>query len=185
MEHALLDRIKSNMDKSVKVLKGELVKVQTGRANPSLLEDVTVDYYGAPTPLKHVANIVAPDPDLIVVRPFDRSQIAAMEKAILASDLGLTPQNDGELVRIKVPRLSEERRAELVKVVQKKGEDAKIALRNLRRDGRDELDSLKRDGDISEDEYFRLREQLDEITQQFVGETDELVESKAQEMRTL
>ncbi len=185
MEHALLDRVKSNMDKSLKVLKGELAKVHTGRANPSLLEDLTVDYYGAPTPLKHVANIVAPDPDLIVVRPFDRSQISAMEKAVLASDLGLTPQNDGELVRIKVPRLSEERRAELEKLVQKKGEDSKIALRNLRRDARDELDELKKNGDISEDEYFRLRERLDEVTQEYVGQVDETVEAKAQEMRTL
>ncbi|MFO8033574.1 MAG: ribosome recycling factor [Candidatus Bipolaricaulota bacterium] len=185
MEHTLLDRVKSNMDKSVKVLKEELTKVHTGRANPSLLEDVTVDYYGAPTPLKHVANIVAPDPDLIVVRPFDRSQIAAMEKAILASDLGLTPQNDGELVRVKVPRLSEERRAELGKLVHKKGEDSKIALRNLRRDARDELDNMKKEGDISEDEFFRLRERLDELTQECVSQVDKLVEAKAQEMRTL
>ncbi len=185
MEHALLDRVKSNMEKSVKVLKGELVKVHTGRANPSLLEDVSVDYYGTPTPLKHVANIVAPDPDLIVVRPFDRSQIAAMEKAILASDLGLTPQNDGELVRVKVPRLSEERRSELVKLVQKKGEDAKIALRNLRRDARDELDKMKKESDVSEDEDFRLRERVDELTQEFTAKVDELVEAKAQEMRTL
>jgi len=185
MEHTLLDQVKSNMDKSLNVLKGELAKVHTGRANPSLLEDLTVDYYGAPTPLKHVANIVAPDPDLIVVRPFDRSQIGAMEKAILASDLGLTPQNDGELVRVKVPRLSEERRSELGKLVQKKGEDSKIALRNLRREARDELDEIKDNGDVSEDEYFRLRERLDEITQEYVGQVDELVESKAQEMRTL
>ncbi len=185
MEDALLDQAKSNMDKSVKVLRGELTKVHTGRANPSLLEDVTVDYYGTPTPLKHVANIVAPDPDLIVVRPFDRSQIAALEKAILASDLGLTPQNDGQIVRVKIPRLSEDRRDELVKLVHKKGEESKVALRNLRRDARDKLDSMKKDSEISEDDYFRLRDQLDEITQDFVGQVDKHVEEKAQEMRTL
>jgi len=185
MEHSQLDSAKTHMEKTIRVLRDELAKVHTGRANPSLVEDVVVEYYGTPTPMKHLANIVAPDPDMIVVRPFDRSQIAALEKAILASDLGLTPQNDGQIIRVKIPRLSEERRAELVKLVQRKGEEAKVALRNVRRDAREHLDTEKKDGAIAEDAYFKLRDQLDELTQGFTTQVDEFVEAKAQEMRTL
>jgi len=185
MEHPQLDSVKSHMEKTIKVLQDELTKVHTGRANPSLIEDVIVEYYGTPTPMKHLANIVAPDPDMIVVRPFDRSQIAALEKGILASDLGLTPQNDGQLIRVKIPRLSEERRADLVKRVHRKGEEAKVALRNVRRDAREQLEAEKKDGSLAEDAFFKLRDQLDELTQTFTGQVDELVEAKSQEMRTL
>lgn len=185
MEHELLVDAKAHMDKTMEVLRSELGKVHTGRANPALLEDVLVDYYGTPTPLKHLANIVAPDPDLIVVRPFDKSQIQAIEKAIMAADLGLNPQNDGQMVRVKVPRLTEERRNELIKLVRGKGEEAKVALRNIRRDARERLEAQKKEGAISEDDFFHLREELDKLTQEYTKRVDELVEKKSEEMRTL
>ncbi|MBC7093601.1 ribosome recycling factor [Candidatus Bipolaricaulota bacterium] len=185
MEHPLLRDAKTHMARTLEVFRAELGKVHTGRANPALLENVMVDYYGTPTPLKHLANVVAPDPDLIMVRPFDRTQIPAMEKAILAADLGLNPQNDGQVVRIKVPRLSEERRNELVKLVHKRAEEAKVALRNIRRDVREKLDQEKKDGRLAEDDYFRARDALDELTADHVKKVDELAEKKGQEMRTL
>ncbi len=185
MEHELLRDAKAHMEKTLEVLKSELGKVHTGRANPALLEDVMVDYYGTPTPLKHLANIVAPDPDMIVIRPFDRSQIGAIERAILAADLGLNPQNDGQIVRVKVPRLTEQRRNELVKIVRAKGEEAKVALRNIRRDVREKLEDQKKEGAISEDDFYRLRDELDKLTQDYAKRVDGLVEKKSQEMRTL
>jgi ribosome recycling factor len=185
MEHDLLRQARGHMGRSLEVLHGELTKIHTGRANPALVETVAVDYYGTPTPLKHVAHVVAPDPDLIVVRPFDRSQIPAIEKAVLAADLGLNPQNDGQVVRIKVPRLSEERRNELVKLVGKRAEEAKVALRNIRREAREKLDAEKKDGRLGEDDHHRLQKALDDITAEHVKRADELVAKKAQEMRTL
>ncbi len=185
MEHELLVECRKRMDKTIAALEADLAKVQTGRANPALLEDIKVDYYGTPTPLKHIAHITAPDPDLLVVRPYDRSQIGAMEKAIAAADLGLNPQSDGNVIRIKVPRLSEERREELVKLVRRRGEEAKVALRNIRREYKETLDDMKDEGALPEDDHRRLREQLDKITQEYTQKVDEIVEAKAQQMRTL
>lgn len=185
MEHTLLGQTREHMTRTVDVLQGELAKIHTGRAHPALVESVTVDYYGTPTPLRHVAHVVAPDPDLIIVRPFDRSQIPAIEKAVLAADLGLNPQNDGQVIRIKVPRLSEERRSELVKLVGKRAEEAKVALRNVRRDARDKLDTEKKEARLGEDDHHRLQKALDDLTAEHVKRVDELVERKAHEMRTL
>lgn len=185
MEHELLRQARGHMARTVDVLQGELAKLHTGRANPALVEGVTVDYYGTPTPLRHIANIATPDPDLILVRPFDRSQLPAIEKAILAAGLGLNPQNDGQVVRIKVPRLSEERRNELVKLVGKRAEEAKIALRNVRREVREKLEGEKKEGRMSEDDHHRLQKALDELTAEHVKRVEELAEKKAQEMRTL
>ncbi|MBC7220234.1 ribosome recycling factor [Candidatus Bipolaricaulota bacterium] len=185
MEHELLRQAREHMARTVDVLQGELAKIHTGRANPALVENVMVDYYGAPTPLKHVAHLVVPDPDLIMIRPFDRSQIPAIEKAVLGADLGLNPQNDGQVIRIKVPRLSEERRNELVKLVGKKVEEAKVALRNVRRDAREKLDQERKEGRLAEDDLFRLREELDAITAEHTKRADALAEKKAHEMRTL
>ncbi len=184
MEHPAVQEARDRMSKTLEVLRQELGKVHTGRANPALLEDLRVDYYGVPTPLKHLANVVAPDPDLLVVRPFDKSQIGAIERAIRAADLGLNPQNDGQLIRIKVPRLSEERRNELAKLVAKKSEEAKIALRHIRRELRDRLEQEKKDGKISEDDFFRLQKELDQITADFTNKVEELAGKKAEEMRT-
>ncbi len=185
MEHELLVECRKRMDKTIAALEADLAKVQTGRANPALLEDIKVDYYGTPTPLKHIAHITAPDPDLLVVRPYDRSQIGAMEKAIAAADLGLNPQSDGNVIRIKVPRLSEERREELVKLVRRRGEEAKVALRNIRREYKETFDDMKDEGALPEDDHRRLREQLDKITQEYTQKVDKIVEAKAQQMRTL
>ncbi|MFH1610015.1 MAG: ribosome recycling factor [Candidatus Bipolaricaulota bacterium] len=185
MEHELLRDAREHMARTLEVLQGELMKIHTGRANPALVETVAVEYYGTPTPLKHVAHVVAPDPDLIVVRPFDRTQIPAIEKAVLGADLGLNPQNDGQVIRIKIPRLSEERRNELVKLVGKRAEETKVALRNVRRDARDKLDAEKKDARLGEDDHHRLQKALDDLTTERVKRADELVERKAQEMRTL
>lgn len=185
MEHELLKQARGHMARTLDVLQGELAKIHTGRANPALVEGVVVDYYGTPTPLRHIAHVVAPDPDLIMIRPFDRSQLPAIEKAILAAGLGLNPQNDGQVVRIKVPRLSEERRQELVKLVGKKAEEARIALRNVRREAREKLEAEKKDGRMSEDDHHRVQKALDDLTAEHVKRVDELAEKKAQEMRTL
>ncbi len=185
MEHELLKQARGHMARTLEVLQGELAKIHTGRANPALVEGVVVDYYGTPTPLRHIAHVVAPDPDLIMIRPFDRSQLPAIEKAILAAGLGLNPQNDGQVVRIKVPRLSEERRQELVKLVGKKAEEARIALRNVRREAREKLEAEKKDGRMSEDDHHRVQKALDDLTAEHVKRVDELAEKKAQEMRTL
>lgn len=185
MEHPVVREARERMGKTLEVLRQELGKVHTGRANPALLEDIRVDYYGVPTPLRQLANIVAPDPDLLVVRPFDKTQIGAIEKAIRAADLGLNPQNDGQLIRIKVPRLSEERRNELAKIVAKKAEEAKIALRNIRRELKERLEQEKKEGKLSEDDFFRLQKELDQITADFNKKVEELAEKKTEEMRTL
>lgn len=174
-----------HMDRSIKVLKDNLGKVQTGRANPAMIEDVIVDYYGALTPLKQLATIVAPDPNLLVVQPYDKTQMAAVEKAILAAGLGLNPANDGKVVRIKIPKLSEERRQELTRIIKGKGEEAKIALRNIRRDANEKLERMKTDSEISEDDYHRYREKNDDAIHEYSKKVDELVEAKSKQLRTI
>ncbi len=174
-----------HMDRTIEVLKANLAKVQTGRANPAMIEDVTVDYYGTPTPLKQLATIVAPDPDLLVVQPYDKTQMGAFEKAILAADLGLNPTSDGRVIRIKVPKLSEERREELIRIIKAKGEDAKVALRNIRREANEKLDRMKDAGDISEDDYHRYREKNDETIHEYTKKIDELVEEKSKQLRVI
>jgi len=181
----LLAEMKERMDKSLKVLESELVKMRTGRANPAMIEDVTVDYYGTPTPLKHLANIAAPEADLLIVRPYDKTQIKAMERGILEADLGLNPIVDEELIRIKVPKLSEERRKELVKLVKEKGEEAKVSIRNIRRDTKEKLEEKEDAGEIAEDDLYRYREKIDEITEDYTKKIDQLVESKEKQLRTV
>jgi len=174
-----------HMDRSIDVLKGNLSKVQTGRASPAMIEDVTVDYYGTATPLKQLASIVAPDANLLAVQPYDKTQMAAFEKAILAADLGLNPVNDGKIIRIKIPKLSEERRQELVRIIKAKGEETKVALRNIRRDANDKLEKLKDNGKISEDDYHRHREKNDDTIHEYTKKVDELVEGKGKQLRTI
>jgi len=174
-----------HMDRSIDVLKSNLAKVQTGRANPAMIEDVIVDYYGAMTPLKQLATIAAPDPNLIVVQPYDKTQMEAVEKGILAADLGLNPANDGHVIRVKVPKLSEERRNELTKVIKSRGEEAKVALRNIRREANDKLEQLKKDGAISEDEYHRHHKQNDETIHEYTQTVDQLVEEKGKQIQTI
>ena len=172
----------SRMQQTIEVLKSALSKVQTGRANPAMVEDIIVDYYGAPTPLKQLATIAAPDANLLVVQPYDKTQMAAVEKAVLSADLGLNPANDGKVVRIKVPKLSEERRTELTKIIKSKGEEAKVALRNVRRDANDKLQEMKDNGNISEDEYHRYREKTDDAVHDFSKNVDELINEKEKQL---
>jgi ribosome recycling factor len=183
-EHELLVECRKRMDKTIAALEADLAKVQTGRVNPALLEDIKVDYYGTPTP-PSTSPTSPPRTRISWWSGPSRSQIGAMEKAIAAADLGLNPQNDGNVIRIKVPRLSEERREELVKLVKKRGEEAKVALRNIRREYKEKFDDMKDEGALPEDDHRRLREQLDKITHEYTEKVDEIVEAKAQQMRTL
>ncbi len=174
--------VRSRMEKAVEILQEDLKALRTGRASPALLEKIKVEYYGTLLPLNQLASITAPEPRLLVVRPWDPSALPAIEKAILKSDLGLTPMNDGKVIRINIPRLTEERRKELVKVVSKRLEEAKIAVRNCRRDGLEQLKELQDEKLISEDEFFRARDRLDELTEEFVKKIDEIGEAKKKEI---
>jgi len=170
------------MDKAVKVLAGELAGVRTGRANPTILEGIKVPYFGADTPLKQVANVGAPEPRLLVIRPWEASLTAEIEKAILASSLGLTPQNDGKLVRIPIPALSEERRKQLVKHVNERGEAARVAMRNVRRDANKEIDALKKSGSAPEDDCFKMKDDVQELTEEKEKKIAGLLEKKTKEL---
>jgi len=170
------------MEKSLAALKHELNRVRTGRASLSLLDGIRVDYYGTPTPLNQMASLSIPESRLIVIQPWDTSAIKEIEKALLKSDLGLTPSSDGKVVRIAIPPLTEERRKQLVKMVYKIGEEHKVAVRNIRRDGNEMLKTLKRDGDISEDEAFKAQEEIQKFTDTFIGRIDDTVKAKEKEI---
>ncbi len=174
-----------HMKRSLDVLKSNLAKVQTGRANPAMIEDVIVDYYGTSVPLKQLATIAAPDPNLLVVQPYDKSQMDESIKAILGADLGLNPESDGHVIRVRIPKLSEERRNELTKVIKARGEETKVALRNIRRDANDKLDQMKKDSEISEDEHRRHREKNDEAIREYSDKIDALIEEKGRQIRTI
>jgi ribosome recycling factor len=175
-----LELAKEGMDKSVRSLRAELQRVRTGRASTALLDGVQVDYYGAPTPLNQLANLTTPDPRLIVVSPYDKSSIQAIEKAIQGSDLGLTPSNDGKVVRIPVPPLTEERRKELVKHVHRLAEDHKVGVREARRDALALLKELE--GDFSQDDVHREEKRVQGLTAEFVKRIEELVAQKEEEI---
>ncbi len=177
--------MKKKMERSVKSLHEELNKIHVGQANPAMIEDLKVDYYGTKTPLNQMANISAPDSSLLVVQPYDNSQIESIEKAILESDLGLNPNNDGDIVRIPVPKLSGERRDELVELIQEKSEETKVSLRNTRRETNKKIDSLEDDGDITEDDKFMLKDRVDETTSEMTDRIDEIVEDKTEEVRAI
>lgn len=174
-----------HMKRTLDVLKEHLAKVQTGRANPAMVDDVMVDYYGTRTPLKQLATISAPDANLLVVQPYDKTQMAAVEKAILTADLGLNPASDGNVVRIKVPKLSEERRRELTKVIKARAEETKVALRNVRREANEKLDAMKKDGTISEDAHRRYRDKTDEAVREASQTVDTLIEQKSKQIQTI
>jgi len=174
-----------HMKRTLDVLKEHLAKVQIGRANPAMVDDIMVDYYGTRTPLKQLATISAPDANLLVVQPYDKTQIAAVEKAILAADLGLNPASDGNVVRIKVPKLSEERRRELTKVIKARAEETKVALRNVRREANEKLDAMKKDGTLSEDAHRRYRDKTDEAVREASQTVDTLIEQKSKQIQTI
>ena len=173
------------MQKSIESLKHDLSKVRTGRAHPSLLDQVHVDYYGSPTPLSQVANLTLIDARTIGVQPWEKNMIAPVEKAIRESDLGLNPASMGDLIRVPMPALTEEGRKELVKVVKHEGENAKIAVRNIRRDANEHLKKMLKDKDISEDDERRAQDDVQKMTDKFVAEVDKLVTQKEADIMTV
>ena len=173
------------MQKSLEALKNDLAKVRTGRAHPSLLDQVHVDYYGSPTPLSQVANLSLVDARTIGVQPWEKNMIAPIEKAIRESDLGLNPATMGDLIRVPMPALTEERRKELVKVVKHEGENAKIAVRNIRRDANEHLKKMLKDKEVPEDEERRAQDDVQKITDKFVAEIDKLVAQKEADIMTV
>lgn len=177
-----LQETSENMDKSIVSLKNELKRVRTGRASLALLDGVKVDYYGTPTPLNQVASLSVPENRLITIQPWDTSVIKEIEKAILKADLGLTPSNDGKIIRITIPQLTEERRKELVKIVSKISEDHKIAVRNIRRDSNELIKSFRKDGDVSEDDAFKAQEKIQKITDEYIQSIEEIYKEKEKEI---
>ena len=178
----LLKDARDRMQKSVDSSRGELATVRTGRASPHLLDRITVDYYGSPTPLKQLANIAASDARLLTVTPFDKSAIEAIEKAIRESDVGLTPSNDGGLIRLQIPELTEERRREMVKVVHGVAEEGRVAVRNIRRDTMHDLRELKKEGEAGEDDERRAEAALQKQTDEAIAEIDTLLKGKEEEI---
>ena len=172
------------MSKSLDSLKEEFSSIRAGRANPHILDKIKVDYYGAPTSLQQVANISVPEARMIQIQPWESSLIKEIEKAILVSDLGITPNNDGKVIRLVFPELTEERRKDLVKDIKKKAEEAKVAVRNIRRDGNDAFKKLAKE-EVSEDEIKDLQEQLQKMTDKYVKDIDGLMESKSKEIMTV
>lgn len=180
-----LTQFEEKMEKSVEALLNEFASIRAGRANPHILDKLKVDYYGTPTPFQQVANISVPEARMIQIQPWESSLIKEIEKAIMCSDLGLTPTNDGKVVRLVFPELTEDRRKELVKDVKKKGENAKVAVRNVRRDANDTLKKQSKANEISEDEAKMLEDEVQKLTDKYVAEIDKAVEDKSKEILTV
>lgn len=173
------------MDKSLETLKNEYLSIRAGRANPHILDRLQVNYYGTPTPIQQVANISVPEARMIQIQPWETSLIKEIEKSILGSDIGITPNNDGKMIRLVFPELTEERRKELVKDVKKKGENIKIAVRNIRREANDLLKKQSKASEISEDEQKQLEEKIQKLTDKYVEEIDKTIENKSKEILTV
>ncbi|MBU1020629.1 MAG: ribosome recycling factor [Firmicutes bacterium] len=185
MPDMILMNTEEQMEARINGLKREFTKVRTGRANPKMLDDIRVDYYGALTPLGQVGNISVPEANQIVFKPYDRTVLGAAEKAILAANLGINPNNEGQQLRIVLPALTTERRKELVKQVKKMGEETKVFVRNARRDGNDEIKKLEKNSDITEDESKQYHEEIQELTDNFVKLVDELVKEKEEDIMSI
>ncbi|MFH1087725.1 MAG: ribosome recycling factor [Chloroflexota bacterium] len=178
----ILSDVDSRMRKTLEALSSNLATIRTGRATPALIENIKIDYYDTATPLKQLAAISAPKGDLLIVQPWERGTLSAIEKAILKSDLGLNPANDGNVLRIAIPPLSEERRHELVKVMHNRAEEGRVALRNVRRDGVDKLRRLEKNKEISQDDSARAQQQLQNLTDSFTAQVDRLSKAKEKEI---
>ncbi|WP_341719563.1 ribosome recycling factor [Micromonospora sp. FIMYZ51] len=170
------------MERAVEHAKEEFGAIRTGRATPAMFSKIIIDYYGSPTPLTQMASVAVPEPRMAIIKPYDNSQINAMEKAIRDSDLGVNPNNEGNQLRILLPQMTEERRRDMIKVARHKGEEAKVAIRNIRRKGKEELDRLVKDGEVGEDDGRRAERELDDLTQRYVSHVDELVKHKEAEL---
>jgi ribosome recycling factor len=182
MPKTVIANTKDRMAKAIQAYSRELASVRAGRASASLLDRITVDYYGAPTPVNQLAGISVPEARLLVIQPYDRSVLGDIEKAILKSDLGLNPSNDGTLIRIMIPQLTEERRKDLVKVVKKASEEAKIAIRNIRRDGNDDLKKLEKSSEITEDAQRGFSEDIQKLTDEYIAKIDQITKDKEKEI---
>ncbi|NRD78870.1 ribosome recycling factor [Bacillus sp. BRMEA1] len=182
MPKQVINSAKDRMTKAIQAYTRELASIRAGRASASLLDRITVDYYGAPTPVNQLAGISTPEARLLVIQPYDKSILGEIEKAILKSDLGLNPSNDGSIIRIAIPQLTEERRKELVKVVKKESEEAKVAIRNIRRDANDELKKLEKNGEITEDALRGFSEDIQKITDDHINKIDQITKDKEKEI---
>ncbi|MFO7811643.1 MAG: ribosome recycling factor [Pelovirga sp.] len=178
----VLKEARSGMDKAIKALKKEMTKVRTGRASTALLDDVKVEYYGVPTPLSQVATLSAPEARLITVQPWEKNLLPAIEKAIFKADIGLTPSSDGQLIRLPVPALTEERRLEMVKLIKRMAEDARISVRNARRDANENLKMLEKEKEITEDEQKRGEKDVQLLTDEYISNIEVVIQSKEREL---
>ena len=175
----------SKMTKTLANLESEFMTIRAGRANPNVLNKITVDYYGMPTPLQQVGNISVPEARMIVIQPWEKKMIKEIEKAINMSDLGINPTNDGSVVRLLFPELTEERRKDLTKDIKKKGEDAKVSVRNIRRDGNDDLKALEKSKDITEDDSKGAQDDIQKMTDKYIAEVDKVIDNKEKEIMTV
>ncbi len=182
MAKEVIAETEANMKKTIEVVKRELASLRAGRATPALLDKITVNYYGTPTPINQVANITAPEARLLIIQPWDKSVVPEVERAILKSDLGINPTSDGTVIRLAIPQLTRERRQELVKVVKKKAEEGKVAVRNVRREANDLLKASEKKGEISEDELRRTQDEVQKMTDKYIKEIDQITANKEQEI---
>jgi ribosome recycling factor len=178
----VLNTAEDKMKKTIDVLRKDLASMRAGRANPAMLEKITVEYYGTPTPINQLANVSVPEPRVLIIQPWDKSSIKDIEKAIMKSDLGLTPSNDGNVIRLSIPQLTAERRAEIVKTVKKKAEEARVAVRNIRRELIDDIKELEKAKTASEDESKKGQEKAQKLTDKYIKEIDEVLEKKEKEV---
>ena len=181
----MLTQYEEKMQKSVENLEAEYATIRAGRANPNILNKIKVEYYGVPTPMQQLANITVPEARTLVIAPWEPSLVKEIENAIMNSDLGITPNNDGRNIILNFPELTEDRRKELVKDIKKKGEGAKVAIRNIRRDANDAIKKMEKNGDISEDELKDNEDKIQKLTDKYVGQIDKAVESKSKEIMTV
>ena len=170
------------MDKAVAVAKEEFAVIRTGRAHPSMFNKITAEYYGTPTPVNQLASFHLPEPRMVIIQPYDKGSMSAIEKAIRNSDLGVNPSNDGNIIRVNFPELSEERRKEYIKVARSKAEDSRVSIRNIRRHAKDSIDKLFKNGEAGEDDGRRAERELDELTHSYIGQVDELLKHKEAEL---
>lgn len=182
MASAMVQDADNKMKKTVELLVKDLSSMRAGRANPAMLDRISVDYYGAPTPINQLANVTVPEPRLLVIQPYDKTSIPSIEKAIMKSDLGVNPSNDGNVIRIAIPALTEERRKDIVKQIKKRVEDGKVALRNVRRDSNEEIKQAEKDKLISEDEGKKLLDEVQKLTDNYVKDLDRISQAKEKEI---
>jgi len=182
MPNTVMDQAKDRMEKAIGAFTRELASIRAGRANASLLDRISVEYYGAPTPLNQMAGISVPEARLLVIQPYDKTTLGEIEKAIMKSDIGITPSNDGNIIRLAIPALTEERRKDLVKQVKKEAEDAKVAIRNVRRDANDDFKKLEKSGDITEDDLRRNGEEIQKLTDSQIERIDSIAKDKENEI---